>query len=147
MKSEKVLVTGSEGFIGSHLVEKLISQGFNVKALVHYNSFGNYGWLEEIDGYKKKYLEIVMGDIRDSYGIKKIVKGCESVFHLAALIAIPYSYKSVQSYIDTNISGTTNLLLASRDLNIKKFIHTSTSEVYGTAQYVPIDESHPLNGQ
>ena len=147
MRKNKILITGSEGFIGSHLSEKLLKEGYHVKALVQYNSFSNYGWLEEIENYKKKNIEIIMGDVRDSDSIRNIVKGCDAIIHLAALIAIPYSYKSPQSYIDTNITGTLNLLQSARDLNVDTFIHTSTSEVYGTANYVPIDENHPLQGQ
>lgn len=144
---DKVLVTGADGFIGSHLVEELVRQGLNVRAFVLYNSFGSLGWLDEIDPKIQKSIEIFAGDIRDPNGVRQAMNGCESVFHLAALIAIPYSYHSPDTYIDTNVKGTLNILQAARDLNIKRIIHTSTSEVYGTAQYVPIDEKHPLVGQ
>ena len=144
---DKVLVTGADGFIGSHLVEELVQQGLNVRAFVLYNSFGSLGWLDEIDPNIKKSIEIFAGDIRDPNGVRQAMNGCNSVFHLAALIAIPYSYHSPDTYIDTNVKGTLNILQAARDLEIKRIIHTSTSEVYGTAQYVPIDEKHPLVGQ
>ena len=144
---DKVLVTGADGFIGSHLVEELVQQGLNVRAFVLYNSFGSLGWLDEIDPNIKKSIEIFAGDIRDPNGVRQAMNGCDSVFHLAALIAIPYSYHSPDTYIDTNVKGTLNILQAARDLEIKRIIHTSTSEVYGTAQYVPIDEKHPLVGQ
>ncbi len=145
--NKKVLITGSEGFIGSHLTERLVKEGYDVKALVLYNSFNNHGWLEDIPKKIKNSIEIVLGDIRDPNGVEQIVRGCNSILHLAALIAIPYSYLSPQSYIETNIIGTLNLLQAANRNNIEKFIHTSTSEVYGTAKYVPIDENHPLEGQ
>ena len=143
----KILLTGSEGFIGSHLTEKLIRLGYNVKAFVLYNSFNSLGWLETCDKKFLEDLEVITGDIRDPHGVNEAVKGCDVIIHLAALIAIPYSYHSTQTYIDTNISGTLNLLQAARKYNIKRFIHTSTSEVYGTAKYVPIDENHPLQAQ
>ena len=144
---DKVLVTGADGFIGSHLVEELVQQGLNVRAFVLYNSFGSLGWLDEINPKIRESIEILAGDIRDPNGVRKAIHGCESVFHLAALITIPYSYHSPDTYIDTNIKGTLNILQAARDLDVKRIIHTSTSEVYGTAQYVPIDEKHPLVGQ
>lgn len=147
MTNKKILITGSEGFIGSHLTERLVKDGYNVRALVQYNSFYSYGWLEDLGKDIKKDIEIVMGDIRDTHGVKKNVKGCNKILNLAALIAIPYSYNSPQSYVETNILGTLNLLQAAQELKIEKFVHTSTSEVYGTARYVPIDEDHPLNGQ
>ncbi len=147
MTKNKILVTGSEGFIGSHLTEKLVREGYKVKALVQYNSFNSYGWLEDVDRDIRDDLEIVMGDIRDPENTRSIIKGTNKILHLAALIAIPYSYHSPQSYIETNILGTLNILQASRDLNVEKIIHTSTSEVYGTAKYTPIDEEHPLQGQ
>ena len=144
---KNILVTGADGFIGSHLVEKLIKENFNVKAYVFYNSFSSWGWLDHLDKEIKDNIEIHMGDIRDQNNVRLSLKGCDSVIHLAALIGIPYSYYSPESYIDTNIKGTLNLLQASRDVDIEKFIHTSTSEVYGSAKFVPINESHPLQGQ
>ena len=142
-----IFVTGADGFIGSHLVEKLISKSFNVKALVYYNSFNNYGWIDNIENKIKKKIEIVVGDIRDEKIIRDSLKNCDYILHLAALIGIPYSYISPKSYIDTNVVGTLNLLQAAKDLNIKRVIHTSTSEVYGSPSYLPIDEKHPLLGQ
>ncbi len=143
----KILVTGADGFIGSHLVELLIASNFSVKAFCQYNSFGNWGWLEHTDQEIKTELEVILGDIRDPISVKNAMQDCEIVLHLAALISIPYSYQAASSYIDTNIKGTLNVLQAAKDLNIRKIVHTSTSEVYGTAQYVPIDENHPLVGQ
>lgn len=143
----KVLVTGADGFIGSHLVEKLVCSGYEVKAFVQYNSMGTYGWIESLSSDIRKQLEIFSGDIRDPYGVKRALEGCEAVLHLAALIAIPYSYHSPETYIDTNIKGTLNILQAAKELGVEKVVHTSTSEVYGTAKYVPIDEDHPLQGQ
>ena len=145
-KPNSVFVTGAEGFIGSHLVESLIRQGFNVKALVQYNSFNNVGWLSDLPNSLMQDLEIVLGDVRDVNFMRKEIKGMDYVVHLAALIAIPFSYASPKSYVDTNISGTLNVLEACRDYNVS-LIHTSTSEVYGSASYVPIDEAHPLQGQ
>jgi NAD dependent epimerase/dehydratase len=147
LKNKKVLVTGSDGFIGSHLVERLIDEGCKVKAFVYYNSFNSWGWLDTLPKDKLKQLEIFMGDVRDPNGVREAVKGTEIIFHLAALIGIPYSYHSPDSYIDTNIKGTLNVLQAVRDCNCEKILVTSTSEVYGTAQYVPIDEKHPFQGQ
>jgi len=144
-KYKKVLVTGADGFIGSHLTELLYKKGYQVKALSQYNSFNNWGWLENIQC--KKDIEIVSGDIRDSFFCKKITKDVDAIIHLAALIAIPYSYEAPLSYVDTNITGTLNVCQAALENNVKKIIHTSTSEVYGTAQYVPIDENHPLQPQ
>ena len=144
---KNILVTGADGFIGSHLVEKLVKANFNVKAYVFYNSFGSWGWLDHVDREIKDNIEIYMGDIRDQNNVRNSLKGCDSVIHLAALIGIPYSYYSPESYVDTNIKGTLNLLQASRDKGIEKFVHTSTSEVYGSAKFVPINESHPLQGQ
>ena len=144
---KKILVTGADGFIGSHLVEALVKRGFEVRAMVLYNSFGSWGWLDSLDENIKKNVEVRLGDIRDPHGVRAIMQGCSHVVHLAALIAIPYSYSSPDSYVETNVRGTLNLLQAARDLNIDRFIHTSTSEVYGTAQYVPIDELHPLQSQ
>jgi dTDP-glucose 4,6-dehydratase len=142
----RVLVTGSDGFIGSHLSETLVRAGHQVRAFVYYNSFGSLGWLEHSPPDIKTSLEIFSGDIRDPYGVRKAMQGCEVVLHLAALIAIPYSYHSPNTYVDTNITGTLNVLQAARDVGAK-VVHTSTSEVYGTARYVPIDEEHPLQGQ
>jgi dTDP-glucose 4,6-dehydratase len=146
-KKLRVLVTGADGFIGSHLTELLVRKGFSVRALTMYNSFNSWGWLDQVSEDVKGQFEVVSGDIRDPHGVKNIVKDCDAVMHLAALIAIPYSYHSPDSYVDTNIRGTLNLLQAAREFKIEKFIHTSTSEVYGTAQYVPINEQHPLCGQ
>lgn len=143
---KKIFVTGSEGFIGSHLTESLIRNGHKVKALVQYNSFNNIGWLADLPYDLQNEIEIVMGDIRDATQMRNEIKNMDEVIHLAALIAIPYSYAAPQSYIDTNISGTLNVLQACRDFDVP-VIHTSTSEVYGTAKYVPIDEAHPLQGQ
>lgn len=143
----KLLLTGADGFIGSHLAELLISNGYSVKALVQYNSFGTWGWLDSIDSKIVDQMEIVSGDVRDPYFCNNLVKDCNSILHLAALIAIPYSYAAPHHYIETNISGTCNLLQSAVFHEIEKFIQTSTSEVYGTAQYVPIDEDHPLSAQ
>ena len=146
-KSEKVLVTGAEGFIGSHLVEELIKKGAKVRAFVLYNSFNSWGWLEDIPKSSLRKIEIFLGDIRDPNSVNKALKGVDTVYHLAALIGIPFSYVSQDSYIDTNVKGTLNVLQAARELKVERVIHTSTSEVYGTAQYVPIDEKHPINPQ
>lgn len=143
----KILVTGADGFIGSHLSEELIRQGYQVKPFVYYNSFNSWGWLDQVDPRIKKELEVFSGDVRDPYGVKEAMKGCSHVLHLASLIAIPYSYHSPNTYVDTNIKGTLNIVQAAKELGIEKVVHTSTSEVYGTAQYVPIDEDHPLQGQ
>ncbi len=143
----KILVTGADGFIGSHLTETLIKNGYNVRAFVFYNSFNSWGWLDSLDENVKKSLDVFTGDIRDPHGIKQAMKGCDMVFHLAALIAIPFSYHSPDAYVDTNIKGTLNILQAARDLGTSKIISTSTSEVYGTARFVPITEEHPLQGQ
>lgn len=140
-------VSGADGFIGSHLVEFLLAEGIRVKALAQYNSFGTCGWLEDLNPNLKANLEIVWGDVRDFCFLKKEIAGADTVFHLAALIGIPYSYQAVQSYIDVNVTGTTNMLQAAREINIERFIHTSTSEVYGSAQFVPMTENHPLNAQ
>ncbi len=146
-KGKKVLVTGSEGFIGSHLVERLVELGADVTAFVLYNSFNNWGWIDSLDAGVRKQLRIVTGDVRDEKCVKLALEGRDVVFHLAALIAIPYSYSAPFSYVDTNIKGTLNILQASLDNSVGKLVHTSTSETYGTAQYVPIDEKHPLQGQ
>jgi dTDP-glucose 4,6-dehydratase len=145
--SEKVLVTGADGFIGSHLVETLVRRGYEVRAFVQYNSFNSWGWLDECAVDVKGNFEVFAGDIRDPHGVKKAMQDCSSVLHLAALIAIPFSYHSPDSYIETNVRGTLNILQAARDLNLNRIIHTSTSEVYGTAQFVPITEEHPLRAQ
>lgn len=144
---EKLLVTGADGFIGSHLTEELVKSGFGVRAFVLYNSFNTWGWLDTLPKEIMDHVEIFQGDIRDPHGVEEAAKGVDAVFHLAALIAIPFSYHSPDSYIDTNIKGTLNVLQAARKLNISRILVTSTSEVYGTAQYVPIDEKHPYQGQ
>lgn len=144
---KKILVTGADGFIGSHLVEEMVKQGYSVKAFVYYNSFNTWGWLDTLSLDIMKHVEIFQGDIRDPHGVKEALKGCDAVFHLAALIAIPFSYHSPDAYVDTNIKGTLNVLQAARELGIERVLVTSTSEVYGTAQYVPIDELHPYQGQ
>ncbi|QUL54552.1 NAD-dependent 4,6-dehydratase LegB [Paenibacillus tritici] len=144
-ENKKILVTGADGFIGSHLTEKLIKNGYEIKAFVYYNSFNSWGWLDH-SPYKNEF-EVFAGDIRDPHGVMEAMKGCSKVLHLASLIAIPYSYHSPETYVDTNIKGTLNVLQAARQLGVSKVVHTSTSEVYGTAQYVPIDENHSLQGQ
>lgn len=144
---KKVLVTGADGFIGSHLTEFLVEQGCDVRAFVYYNSFNSWGWLDAIPDMKIKRIEVFPGDIRDPHGVENAMKGCDTIFHLAALIAIPFSYRSPDSYVETNIKGTLNVLQSARKHGLKKVIITSTSEVYGTAQYVPIDEKHPMQGQ
>lgn len=144
---KKVLVTGSGGFIGSHLVEKLVDEGYKVRSFVHYNSFNSWGWLDTLPKEILNDIEVFTGDIRDPNGVKESMKGIDEVYHLAALIAIPFSYHSPDSYVDTNIKGTLNVLQAARDLETSRILVTSTSEVYGTAQYVPIDERHPYQGQ
>ncbi|RIX47308.1 SDR family NAD(P)-dependent oxidoreductase [Paenibacillus nanensis] len=143
----KILVTGADGFIGSHLTEELVRRGYDVRAFTLYNSFNTWGWLDECSEEVKGKFEVFTGDIRDPYGVKEAMKGCDAVLHLAALIAIPYSYHSPETYVDTNIKGTLNVLQAARELGVAKVIHTSTSEVYGTAKFVPITEEHPLQGQ
>ncbi|MCR5482418.1 MAG: NAD-dependent 4,6-dehydratase LegB [Clostridia bacterium] len=143
----KVLVTGADGFIGSHLVEKLMDEGHDVKAFVYYNSFNSWGWLDTFEQNRLKEIEIFAGDVRDPNGVREAMKGVNQVYHLAALIAIPYSYHSPDAYVDTNIKGTLNVLQAARALDTQRVLVTSTSEVYGTAKYVPIDEKHPYQGQ
>ena len=143
----KILVTGADGFIGSHLVEALVRYGYNVRAFVLYNSFGSWGWLDSLPEELKNNLDVFSGDVRDPYGVKTAMQGCDAVLHLAALIAIPYSYHSPDTYVDTNIKGTLNIVQAAKELGISRVIHTSTSEVYGTAKFVPITEEHPLQGQ
>jgi NAD dependent epimerase/dehydratase len=147
MPPKTVLVTGADGFIGSHLTEALVRQGINVRAFVYYNSFNSWGWLDHCTDDVKGHFEVFPGDIRDPHGIKEAMKGCDAVLHLAALIAIPFSYHSPDTYVDTNVKGTLNVLQAARELGVNRIIHTSTSEVYGTARFVPITEEHPLQGQ
>ncbi len=143
----KVLVTGADGFIGSHLVELLLRSGYSVRALCLYNSNGSWGWLDSFSNSTKENIEVILGDIRDPLCVREAMRNCDLVFHLAALIAIPYSYLAPSSYVDTNIHGTLNVVQAARDLEVNRVIHTSTSETYGTAQFVPINEEHPLVGQ
>lgn len=145
--AKTVLVTGADGFIGSHLTEMLLEKGYDVKAFTFYNSFNNWGWLDTLPEDKLSEINIFSGDIRDPNGVREAMRGVDMVFHLAALIAIPFSYHSPDSYVDTNIKGTLNILQAARELETEKIMITSTSEVYGTAQYVPIDEKHPFQGQ
>jgi dTDP-glucose 4,6-dehydratase len=147
LKNKKILISGAGGFIGSHLAEKLVRLGHDVRAFLFYNSFNSWGWLDHSDLEIKKNIDVFAGDIRDPHGVKKAMEGCDVVFHLAALISIPYSYHSPDTYIDTNVKGTLNVVQAARELGIEKVIHTSTSEVYGTARSVPICENHPLQGQ
>lgn len=147
LTGKKVVVTGADGFIGSHLVEQLIQEGCTVRAFACYNSFNSWGWLDTLPAELKGQIEVMTGDVSDPWGVKKAVSGMDVVFHLAALIAIPYSYHSPDSYVSTNVRGTLNVLQAARDLSIERTLVTSTSEVYGTAQYVPIDEKHPRQGQ
>ena len=147
LKNKKILVTGADGFIGSHLTEELVRQGHSVRAFVLYNSFNSWGWLDSAVPGIKSSLDVFAGDIRDPHGVKTAMKGCDVVLHLAALIAIPYSYHSPDTYIDTNVKGTLNIVQAARELGVQKVVHTSTSEVYGTAKFVPITEDHPLQGQ
>jgi NAD dependent epimerase/dehydratase len=142
-----ILITGADGFIGSHLTEALVRLGYKVRAFVMYNSLNSWGWLDHCSPEVKGQFEVFTGDIRDPFGVKEALKGCESVLHLASLIAIPFSYHSPDTYVDTNVKGTLNVLQAARELGVKRVIHTSTSEVYGTARFVPITEEHPLNGQ
>jgi NAD dependent epimerase/dehydratase len=142
-----ILITGASGFIGSHLTEALVRAGHTVRAFVHYNSFNSWGWLDHCASDVLGQFEAFSGDIRDPHGVKKAMSGCDAVLHLAALIAIPYSYHSPDTYVETNIKGTLNVLQAARELGVQRLIHTSTSEVYGTARYVPINEEHPLQGQ
>jgi len=143
----RVLVTGSDGFIGSHLTEALVRAGHDVRAFTLYNSFGTRGWLDRCASDVRGKFEVIAGDVRDPFGVKESMQGCDAVMHLAALIGIPYSYQSPSSYVETNVSGTLNIVQAARDLGLQRVIHTSTSEVYGSAQFVPITEEHPLQGQ
>ena len=147
LHGKKILVTGADGFIGSHLTEHLVELGAAVRAFVCYNSFNSWGWLDEADERIKQSIEVFSGDIRDPNGVRTAMKDCDVVLHLAALIAIPYSYHSPDTYVDTNIKGTLNVVQAARDLGVQRVVHTSTSEVYGTARFVPITEEHPLQGQ
>jgi len=144
---QKVLVTGADGFIGSHLVEELVKQDYDVRAFVYYNSFNSWGWIDTLPNEVKDRIEIFSGDIRDPNGVRIAMEGCDIVFHLAALIAIPFSYHSPDSYVDTNVKGTLNILQAAKLLNTKRILVTSTSEVYGTAKFIPITEEHPFQGQ
>ena len=146
-KNKKILVTGADGFIGSHLTEKLVASGAKVRAFVYYNSFNHWGWLDSIPESTLKKIDVFTGDIRDPHGVVQACKDMDVIFHLAALIGIPFSYHSPDSYVDTNIKGTLNVLQAAKRWKAQKVIHTSTSEVYGSAQYVPIDENHPINPQ
>ena len=147
MNNKKVLITGADGFIGSHLVEELLNEGCRVKAFVYYNSFNSWGWLDTLPKNVLANIEIFAGDIRDPNGVREAVKGVDMIFHMAALIAIPFSYHSPDSYIDTNVKGTLNIIQAAKDLGVERVLVTSTSEVYGTAQYIPIDENHPRQPQ
>lgn len=144
---KKILVTGADGFIGSHLTEALVKEGFNVRAFIFYNSFNHWGWLDSLEEGIKSELDVFAGDVRDPNGVKTAMAGCDTVFHLAALIGIPFSYHSPDSYVDTNIKGTLNILQATRQLETERVLVTSTSEVYGTAKFTPITEEHPLQGQ
>jgi NAD dependent epimerase/dehydratase len=147
MPSRKILVTGADGFIGSHLTEALVRAGHDVRALVLYNSFNSWGWLDHCDPAVKGKFEVIAGDVRDFQSVAGAMKGCDAVLHLAALIAIPYSYQAPGSYVDTNVKGTLHVMQAAQDLGVAKVVHTSTSEVYGSAKFVPITEEHPLQGQ
>lgn len=143
----KVLITGADGFIGSHLTEAMVRAGFDVRAFVMYNSFGSWGWLDQCGDDVRGHFEVFAGDIRDPHGVRTAMAGCDAVLHLAALIAIPYSYHSPDTYVDTNVKGTLNVVQAARDIGVERVVHTSTSEVYGTARFVPMTEDHPLQGQ
>jgi NAD dependent epimerase/dehydratase len=147
LKNKRVLVTGADGFIGSHLVERLVGEGAKVRAFVYYNSFNSWGWLDALDKKIKAKMDVFTGDIRDPNGVMEAAKGVDIIFHLAALIGIPFSYHSPDSYVDTNIKGTLNVLQAARRHDVQRVVHTSTSEIYGSARYVPIDERHPVNPQ
>ena len=147
LTKKKILVTGADGFIGSHLAEELVRRGYDVRAFVLYNSFNSWGWLDHCGADVKGKFEVFASDIRDPNGVRQAMKGCDVVFHLAALISIPYSYHSPDTYVDTNIKGTLNIVQAARELGVSRVINTSTSEVYGTARFVPITEEHPLQGQ
>lgn len=147
LDGKRILVTGADGFIGSHLVERLLARGVTVRAFVQYNSFGTWGWLDALSAEVRRDLDVFAGDIRDPHGVRAAMTDCDVVLHLAALIAIPYSYHSPDTYVDTNIKGTLNVVQAAKDLGVERVVHTSTSEVYGTARFVPITEAHPLQGQ
>lgn len=147
LRGKKILVTGADGFIGSHLTEELVRRGHSVRAFVYYNSLNSWGWLDHAPEEIKTGLDVFPGDVRDAHGVRAAMRGCDVVLHLAALIAIPYSYRSPDTYVETNIRGTLNVVQAARELNVEKVVHTSTSEVYGTARFVPITEEHPLQGQ
>lgn len=147
LAGKRVLVTGADGFIGSHLTEHLVGLGADVRAFVYYNSFNSWGWLDQVDPALRDGLDVFAGDIRDPNGVRTAMQGCDVVMHLAALIAIPYSYHSPDTYVETNVRGTLNVVQAARDLGVERVVHTSTSEVYGTARFVPITEEHPLQGQ
>ena len=147
LAGQRILVTGADGFIGSHLVEHLVALGCDVRAFVLYNSFNSWGWLDESPPEVRRSIDVFAGDIRDPHGVHTAMQGCDVVLHLAALIAIPYSYHSPDTYVDTNVKGTLNILQAARALGVRRVVHTSTSEVYGTARFVPITEEHPLQGQ
>ena len=147
MNKRRILITGADGFIGSHLTEALVRRGYEVRAFVLYNSFNTWGWLDHCAQDVRGQFDVFVGDIRDPHGVKEAMKGCDAVLHLAALIAIPYSYHSPDTYVDTNIKGTLNILQAARELSISRLVHASSSEVYGTARFVPITEDHPLQGQ
>jgi len=147
LDGKRVLVTGADGFIGSHLTERLVRRGCDVRAFVQYNSFGSWGWLDESPADIRKNLDVFAGDVRDPHGVRTAMTGCDVVLHLAALIAIPYSYHSPQTYVETNVLGTLNIVQAAKGLGVERVVHTSTSEVYGTARFVPITEAHPLQGQ
>lgn len=147
LENKRILVTGGDGFIGSHLTEELVRLGQNVRAFVQYNSFNSWGWLDQVPRDIQDNIEVFAGDIRDPHGVREAMQGCDVVIHLAALVAIPYSYHSPDTYLDTNIKGTLNILQGARQLDTEKVVCTSTSEVYGTARYVPINEDHPLQGQ
>ena len=147
LRGKKILVTGADGFIGSHLTERLLKAGVSIRPFVYYNSFNYWGWLDDLPADVKKELDVVSGDIRDPHAVKEAMRGCDVIFHLAALISIPFSYRSPDAFVSTNINGTLNVIQAARELQVQKVVHVSTSEVYGTAQFVPITEEHPLNGQ
>jgi NAD dependent epimerase/dehydratase len=147
LTGKKILVTGADGFIGSHLVEHLVAEGHDVRAFVLYNSFNSWGWLDDAPEDVRRSIHVFAGDVRDPHGVRQAMQGCDVVFHLAALIAIPYSYHSPDTYVDTNVKGTLNIVQAARELGVERVVHTSTSEVYGTARFVPITEDHPLQGQ
>ena len=147
LKGRRILITGADGFIGSHLTERLVRRGVEVRAFVQYNSLGSWGWLDDSPAEVRQNLDVFAGDVRDPHGVRTAMTGCDVVLHLAALIAIPFSYHSPQTYVETNVLGTLNVVQAARDLGVERVVHTSTSEVYGTAQFVPITEAHPLQGQ